>query len=75
MNVKISNHALLRLKERGISEQEVLNYFSDLTPPIIADSSRRDPSCVEITRVFSGRICKIIYSVETNTVVTIYPVR
>lgn len=73
MNIRISSHAAKRMKERGITEKQVRAVFNEEIPIISADVSDDDDSVIEVICKMKGRKMKFIYSVETNTLVTVYP--
>lgn len=75
MNIKISRHAKTRMKERGITEEQVKAVFNEGIPVISADVSTEDEASIEVVCKIKGRKIKFIYSVETNTLVTVYPMK
>lgn len=75
MNVNISDHALKMMAERGISEKEIRDFFNEKIKVESSRQSDQDPECVELIYQRLDRKVKVIYSIVTNTVVTVYPRR
>ena len=75
MSLRISNHAKEQLVKREISEQEVLDVFSGKNKAKFSRPSDKDSDCVELFAVIRERLCKIVYSVTTETVATAYFLR
>lgn len=74
MNIKISQHAGLRMRERGISEDEVRKAFDEESWESV-DISDMDDSIIVVTKTFEGRKWRFLFNHETGTLVTCYPRR
>jgi hypothetical protein len=75
MNVRISDHAKDHMKDCGISEQDVRDLFDEKIKAVKTEASRKYDDCVEMFAVLSGKFAKVVYSYETNCVVTTFKLR
>lgn len=74
MDIRISQHAVQRMRERGISEAEVRKAFDEESWESV-DVSDMDDSVLVMTKTFEGKKWRFLFNYETGTLVTCYPRR
>lgn len=75
MHISISEHALEMMARRGISENEIRDFFDGKIKVLTSRQSDVDPDCVELVYQRLDKRIKVVYSTITNAVVTAYPLR
>ena len=75
MGLRISDHAKEHMTRCGISEQDVVDVLCGKCKILKKVISQKDESCSLIFAEVSGKICKIVYSETSNTIVTAFTVR
>lgn len=75
MDIKISEHAKQRMDERGVSEEQVRNFFDSNEPILSWNLSNFDNSVILVDTVFDGRKFRLVYNVLTDTLITLFPRR
>lgn len=73
--IRISDHAKKHMSACNIAESDVLNLMNGNIEPIKVEPSKIDCDCIEIKAVLSCQLCKVIFSISTNTIVTAYKIR
>jgi len=74
VNIKISRHAAERIKERGITEEQVRAVFAseNVLDWKVSDS---DESVLLVDTVVNGKKYRFAYNVLSDILVTVYPLR
>ncbi|SHL29546.1 DUF4258 domain-containing protein [Fibrobacter sp. UWH4] len=75
MNIKISEHAKQRMDERGVSEEQVRNFFDSNEPISYWKISDFDNSVILVDTVFDGCKFRLVYNALTDTLITLFPRR
>lgn len=75
MDLKISEHAKQRMDERGVSEEQVRNFFDSNEPILSWNLSNFNNSVILVDTVFDGRKFRLVYNVLTDTLITLFPRR
>lgn len=75
MNIRISEHAKLRMVERGITEEQVRKFFESNDPIKSWKISDKDDSVMLVDTEFDGKKFRIAYNAETDTLITLFPRR
>lgn len=75
MDIKISMHAMQRMMERGLTEQQVRHFFATNEGLLSLDISDKDPTVATAEAFIDGRKYRLIYDAEDDILVTLYPVK
>lgn len=75
MEIKISVHAMQRMMERGLTEQQVRHFFATNEGLLCLDISDKDPTVATAEAFIDGRKYRFIYNVREDTLVTVYPIK
>lgn len=75
MEIKISIHAKQRMQERGLTEQQVRQFFATNNGLINIKTSDRDLSVVQMDAFIDGKMYRLIYDIEDDVLVTVYPIK
>ncbi|WP_308603983.1 hypothetical protein [uncultured Fibrobacter sp.] len=75
MTLRISDHAKGHMIKCGIPEKDIEGLMAGKITPISVIPSEKDDGCVEIFVELSGKVCKVVYSFVTDTVVTVFSKR
>lgn len=75
MNIRISQHAMARMVERGLSERQVRDFFESNQPIVSWKISEKDDSVMLVDTEFDGRKFRLAYNALTDTLITVFPRR
>lgn len=75
MEIKISIHAKQRMQERGLTEQQVRQFFATNNGLINIKTSDRDLSVAQMDAFIDGKMYRLIYDIEDDVLVTVYPIK
>ena len=75
MNIRISQHAMARMVERGLSERQVRDFFESNEPIVSWKISEKDDSVMLVDTEFDGRKFRLAYNALTDTLITVFPRR
>lgn len=75
MAIKISLHAKQRIMERGLTEQQVRNFFATNEGLLSVETSDRDSTVSVMEAMINGRKYRLICNLIDDVLVTVYPLK